>query len=222
VTGNVSRVLRSKDDARDNYNRLSRWYDLLAGRSEEKYRQIGVRLLNLKPGEKVLEIGFGTGHCLEAFASAIGADGLVCGIELSDGMAAIVQKRMGGADTAYRVNLTLADGVQIPFSSRSFDAVFMSFTLELFDSPEIPRVLRDCKQVLRQGGRMVVVTLAKKTPPSIAEVIYEWFHNRMPILVDCRPILPQSALLEAGFDVQDVIMETMWGLPVEIVAAVNR
>jgi hypothetical protein len=57
VPVNGSSVLRSKADARDNYNRLNRWYDLLAGRNEEKYRQTGIRPLNLEPGEKVLEIG---------------------------------------------------------------------------------------------------------------------------------------------------------------------
>jgi demethylmenaquinone methyltransferase/2-methoxy-6-polyprenyl-1,4-benzoquinol methylase len=112
-------------------------------------------------------------------------------------MTGIEQKRLGGADTPYRVDLTLAEGVRIPFSHRSFDAVFMSFTLELFDSPEIPHVLENCKRVLRQGGRLVVVTLVKMTPPSIVEVIYEWFRDRMPILVDCRPILAQSSLLDA-------------------------
>jgi demethylmenaquinone methyltransferase/2-methoxy-6-polyprenyl-1,4-benzoquinol methylase len=95
----------------------------------------------------------------------------------------------------------------------------MSFTLERFDSPEIPHVLENCKRVLRQGGRLVVVTHVKMTPPSIVEVIYEWFHDWKPILVDCRPILAQSSLVDAGFYIQDVITETMWVLPVEIIAA---
>jgi hypothetical protein len=41
----------------------------------------------------------------------------------------------------------------------------------------------------------------------------------MPSLVDCRPIYLQPILKEAGFQVQESTVKTMWGLPVEIVIA---
>ena len=89
----ISPVLRSKDEARTNYNRLSRWYDWLAG-SEAKYRRIGVQALDLQPGARVLEVGFGTGHCLLEFARQVQLEGWVCGIDLSDGMEAVAAKRI--------------------------------------------------------------------------------------------------------------------------------
>jgi ubiquinone/menaquinone biosynthesis C-methylase UbiE len=83
----ISPVTRTKLAARGNYNRLSRWYDLFSDSSEAKYRQMGIQLLALQSGEQVLEIGFGTGHCLSAFAKSVAPQGWVCGIDLSDGMA---------------------------------------------------------------------------------------------------------------------------------------
>jgi hypothetical protein len=41
----------------------------------------------------------------------------------------------------------------------------------------------------------------------------------MPVLVDCRPIYVLKALEEAGFQIDQVILKKMWGLPVAIVAA---
>jgi demethylmenaquinone methyltransferase/2-methoxy-6-polyprenyl-1,4-benzoquinol methylase len=220
MNDSFSRVTRSKAAARANYNRLSRWYDWIAG-SEAKYRRIGVQALAAQPGECLLEIGFGTGQCLLDFARQVGPDGFVCGIDLSDGMAAVAQGRISEVGLSHRAGIALADAVQAPFREGCFDAIFMSFTLELFDTPEIPQVLRLCRQVLRPGGRLVVVTLVKTEQPNFAERAYEWFHARMPVAVDCRPIPAQAALREAGFEIAEVIAEKMWGLPVEILVAHN-
>ena len=78
----ISPVARTKKEARANYNRLSRWYDWIAG-SEAKFRQMGVKALNVQPNERILEIGFGTGTCLVDFASLVGSNGLICGIDLA-------------------------------------------------------------------------------------------------------------------------------------------
>lgn len=222
MSHSISRVTRSKAEARTNYNRLSRWYDVLAGRTEEKYRQIGMQLLDLQPGERVLEIGFGTGHCLIEFAQVSGSDGLVCGIDLSDGMATISQDRILVAGFSDRVGIALADASQTPFVEECFDTIFMSFTLELFDTPEIPQVLRQCRRILRPDGRLALVTMIKTEKPGIPERIYEWFHAKMPVSVDCRPIMAQAALQETGYVISQVRSEMMWGLPVEIILAKKR
>ena len=216
---NVSRVNRSKQEARENYNRLSRWYDIIAGSTEEKYRRLGMALLDVQPGESVLEVGFGTGHCLIRFAEDVGPDGAVFGIDLSDEMAAIAYERAVGWGVDNLVHLLLGDGTHPPFCSKKFDSIFMSFTLELFDTPEIPDVLAHCRSILSPNGRMVIVTMAKSENPGIPERIYEWFHSKMPVAVDCRPITAQIFLHEAGFTVNQVLQEMMWGLPVEIILA---
>lgn len=217
----ISRVYRTKQDARVNYTRLSRWYDRIAGSSEAKYRQIGIQALDLQLGERVLEIGFGTGHCLEAFAKISGSKGFVFGIDISDGMAYVTQRRLGAKGFNDLVNLIIGDGVHIPISNGCFDTVFLSFTLELFDTPEIPVVLKECKRILVSGGRLVVVSMEKGTPPTAAQIIYEWFHKRLPVLVDCRPINAQQVLLDTGFHVENIIKEKMWGLPVSIISAIS-
>jgi demethylmenaquinone methyltransferase/2-methoxy-6-polyprenyl-1,4-benzoquinol methylase len=216
MKNSISPVTRSKEQARANYNRMSRWYDWIAG-SEDPYRQKGVQALDLQPAERLLEIGFGTGSCLLDFARLVGPEGWVCGIDLSDGMAAVAGERISTAGLEGRVSLLLGDAVELPFRDHSFDAIFTSFTLELFDTPDIPRVLQQCARILRPGGRLAVVTLIKSEKPGFAERLYEWFHARMPVAVDCRPIWAQPAIRDAGFEIMDVISENMWGLPLEII-----
>ena len=214
----ISRVNRSKEAARASYNRLSRWYDVIAGSTEKKYRDWGLEKLSAQPGERILEIGFGTGHCLLTLAKAVGPTGRVLGLDISDGMLDIARGRLQAEGLGDRVDLHLGDAASLDFiEANSLDGVFMSFTLELFDNPEIPKVLGECHRTLKPGGRIAVVSMTKTNPPGMAVRMYEWFHESMPNYADCRPIFARQAIEQAGFKIQDVSLSSMWGLPVEIV-----
>lgn len=216
----IQRVKRSKEAARRSYNRLSRWYDALSGGSERKYRQWGLEKLSARPGERILEIGSGTGHCLVALAKAVGPTGAVIGVDISDGMLAIARKRLEQAGLAEYADLRLGDAARLEFlAPGSLDGIFMSFTLELFDTPEIPCVLQECRRVLRPGGRLAVVSMTRSDPPGMAVRLYEWFHEHLPEYADCRPIFARQSIEEERFAVEDASLSSMWGLPVEVILA---
>jgi demethylmenaquinone methyltransferase/2-methoxy-6-polyprenyl-1,4-benzoquinol methylase len=178
-----------------------------------------MELLNAQEGERILEIGFGTGHCLLSLARAVGPAGRVYGLDLSNGMAEIARKRLQKAGVLERVDVKVGDAVSLPVQPSSLDAVFMSFTLELFDTPEIPIVLEQCWKALRKEGRMVVVAMGQPEKPGAAVRIYEWFHARMPAAVDCRPIPAGRMVEEAGFYISKKRSMSMWGLLVELILA---
>jgi ubiquinone/menaquinone biosynthesis C-methylase UbiE len=215
----VRSVTRTKAQARTAYNRISRLYDAISNPTEKKYREAGLRMLAARPGERILEIGYGTGHSLIALAKAVGDIGKVLGVDISDGMYAIARQRVEKAGVADVVELHQGDALQLHFPPMSLDAVFLSFTLELFDKPEIPQVLKQCLKVLKPGGRLVVVSLAKKEQDSRAVIVYEWLHERMPAAIDCRPIYAEAALRSAGFEICRIEAQMMFGLPVEIILA---
>ncbi len=106
---------RTKEEAKTTYDRLSRWYDFFAGSSEKKFRQAGLQLLNAGEGEKVLEVGFGTGHCISAIAGAVGDTGKVFGLDISTGMLGITTSRIEKERLSERVELLAGDAVNLPY-----------------------------------------------------------------------------------------------------------
>ena len=214
-------VLRTKEDAKRSYDRISRYYDFLTGVFERKYAEMALERLSISEGETVLEIGFGTGYCLKRIAESVGPKGKAYGIDLSTGMMKISKERLEKAGLEDRVKLFCGDAASLPFDDRVFDAVFMSFTLELFDTPEIPKVLEQIKRVLKPEGRFVVVSMSKENGESVFLKLYEWLHNRLPKYVDCRPIYVEQSVRQAGYTIRNKERVRLFRLPGEIVVAVN-
>lgn len=216
----IKRVYRSKKVAKAIYDRLSRWYDLI-GIVENRYKAMALEIASIAEEERVLEVGCGTGWALERIARQVGAKGRVYGLDFSSGMLVQSQERLGHAGLTSQVELVAADAVRMPLADNSFDLVFSSFTLELFDTPEIPRVLAEVKRVLRPGGRFVDVSISREWCGILCR-LYEWIRDRIPQIADCRPIYVARSVAEAGFAVRRTRRIGLVGLGGEIVCGVKE
>lgn len=195
---------------------MSGWYDFFSC-FEKRYRKLGLEKLAVQEGEKVLEIGFGTGRAILSLAKSVGSTGKVFGIDISEGMFKVTSAKLQKAGLSDRVGLLCEDAISLPYTDQFFDAIFLCFTLELFDNPEIPQILAECRRVLDSNGRICVVSLAKKDRWMVR--VYEWFHKRFPRRIDCRPIYVQEVMKNANFTIIDTKGLSMWGLPVAVVLA---
>lgn len=212
-----SRVNRPIQQAGNYYSRLAPWYDLLAA-SEKKFVRTGLHILDPQPDERILEIGSGTGYAQILIGGKL-EGGFSIGLDLSEGMGEIARRRVNQAGKMDHVGLVCSDTLPIPFPAQSFDAIFSSFTLELFDTPLIPNVLADFRRVLKPGARMVIVSLSKDQPLPWMGRLYEAFHNRYPTLADCRPIPVRGLIKDAGFRILRSVDLKMWGIPVGVILA---
>ncbi len=212
----VLRVFQSRAQTKAFYNKISRFYDALSDRSEAPVRKAGLDLLKPRAGERILEIGFGTGHTLAVLAKAVGTGGKIFGLDLSDEMVRLAKKNLADAGLLERAQLRCGDATQLPYTENTMDAVFMSFTLELFDTPEIPKVLSECRRVLKADGRIVVVGMSKKGEHEPFIGVFEWAHKHFPNFMDCRPIYVREALEKADFQIRKTLKKHMW-IPVEII-----
>lgn len=222
IVPDILPVPRSKEEAKRFYDRISRVYDYLTGAFERKYAEMALESLSVEESETVLEIGFGPGHCLKRLAESVGKTGKVYGVDISSGMLEVTRRRLDKARLMDRVKLYCGDAASLPYGDNTFDAAFMSFTLELFDTPEIPRLLEEVKRVLKPKGRIGVASMSKENGESLLLRLYEWAYRKWPKYVDCRPIYLEQSLRDAGYEIRKKEKVKLFGLPGEIVVAVKE
>ncbi|RXW22884.1 hypothetical protein EST38_g2998 [Candolleomyces aberdarensis] len=116
-------------------------------------------LLNVKPGERILDLGCGSGEvtlAIEKVVTSQGQDGLVVGVDASESM--IHKARANGLQRAFIAD---AQDLRVPeeifnlVGDAGFDAVFSNATLHWCKRDPLG-VLKGAKRVLKPGGRLVV------------------------------------------------------------------
>lgn len=112
-----------------------------------------LRYLDLKAGEKVLDIGCGSGDDVRRIAECVSPGGRVVGIDSSRTMIEAAEKRTptGRSDVRYLVK----DVHNLEFEDSTFDGVWCERTLQHVNDPA--RVIQESRRVLSDGGRMVLI-----------------------------------------------------------------
>ncbi len=198
----ILRVPASLEDIKKSYSVLSRSYAIMEGIFEKGLRRNGLQILSVTPGEVVLEVGVGTGYSLKEIASSVGENGKAYGIDITPQMLEITRKRLRKAGLMDRTELYEGDARSMPYEDSKFDAVYMASTLELFDTPDIPRVLTEIKRVLKSSGRLGVASLTKEGwEGSLFVRFYEWLHQKIPKYASCRPIYVGESVENAGYQI---------------------
>jgi demethylmenaquinone methyltransferase/2-methoxy-6-polyprenyl-1,4-benzoquinol methylase len=200
--GEILRVPVRSEDIKKSYGVMSRFYALAEGIFERELRRTGLHLLSVTLSEVVLEVGVGTGYSLKEIANFVGEKGKAHGIDVTPQMLELTRKRLKKAGFMDRVELYEGDARRMPYQNGKFDAVYMASTLELFDTPDIPVVLREVKRVLKPSGRLGVASLTKEgREGSLFIRFYEWLHQKVPKYANCRPIYVEKLLEDTGYQI---------------------
>lgn len=213
------RRARRRRTTRRVYDVLARGYDRLTDPFESGLRAVGLRWLDARPGETIVEFGSGTGRALAAIGGHVGAEGRVIGLDLSSAMVDRARRRLADDGVGPWVTTDMGDAIASGLGDGSADGVFLSFVLESASHEDRAPLLAECRRVLRPDGRLVVVALDRPDRPGLAVRAYELVHRLVPQIVDCAPMQVVQALRDAAFEIEAVEAHTMTGLPVAVVRA---
>ena len=139
-----------------NYDLSANLYYLIGFR-EFKYRKMAIQQLQLQPGDTVVEIGCGTGLNIPLLVSAVGPEGKVIGVDLTDKMLAEAKARVIKNDWS-NVDLIQSDATQYAFPD-NINGIISTFAITLI--PGYEEIIRRGSVALAPQGRMIIADLRK-------------------------------------------------------------
>ena len=133
------------------YRLFSGSYDIVFGPVFHPGRKDAVRIANDRPGQRILEVGVGTGLSLPHFRP----DSRVTGIDVSAEMLAKAQRRAERRRLTHVEGLHVMDAENLEFPDSSFDAVLALYVASVVPNPA--RFAAEMRRVCIPGGTIVVV-----------------------------------------------------------------
>jgi phosphatidylethanolamine/phosphatidyl-N-methylethanolamine N-methyltransferase len=132
------------------YDKLAKVYDLTFGPTLHPGRLQAIKRMDIQPGERVLEVGVGTGINLSLYPKLCS----VTGIDFSDAMLEKARERTAKKNIR-NVRLLQMDAADLKFADDSFDIVYAPYLISVVPDPV--KVAREMRRVCRPGGRVIVL-----------------------------------------------------------------
>ena len=159
-------ALAGLDTLTDLSERLVQWAS-----PERAYVAELLRHVSLKSGDRLLDVGCGSGDLL-ASAAMREPGAILVGLDPNEDALELASHKIQG--TIHAAELYQGVAETLPFDDESFDIVCATRVLARLDARTRARALRECWRVLRPGGRLVVADWAQEPYGIEALVTYPW------------------------------------------------
>ena len=149
----------------------------------------------VRPGQRVLDIGCGTGSLLVQIKRKYPNVEVV---GLDPDPRALARARRKGQRSALSFHLDQGFADELPYADGTFDRVFSSFMFHHLEDLSKVRTLREVRRILKPGARLHLMDFAKTESVSTGRTIARWIHSG-PRLKDNSDERILSLMCEAGF-----------------------
>jgi demethylmenaquinone methyltransferase/2-methoxy-6-polyprenyl-1,4-benzoquinol methylase len=145
---------------------------------DQRWRKKLVSLLELRGGEKVLDVCTGTGKLAFLLSKKVGKEGSIYGIDFSKEMLSEAEKKLNSQSS--NISFAFSDAKDLNFPDNSFNAVTVSFGMR--NIIDIAAALREAYRVLKPGGRFCCLELTPPTDRRIKPLYTVYCFKVMPFI----------------------------------------
>jgi len=133
-------------------NHLSDYYDTITPAEKSKFRRKQISLINLREGEKVLDVGCGTGALSILAKLSVGEAGEVEGIDIAPKMITKAQKK--ARESNLKISFRTASIDELPYPDEFFDVVISSMMFHHLPVKIKKKGLKEIYRALTKEGRV--------------------------------------------------------------------
>jgi len=145
---------------------------------DQRWRKIAVRMADLKPADRVLDVACGTGDLALRFARELSRIGgkMPVGVDFTFEMLPIAQRKSLAASR--QIAWINGDAMALPVADNSVDVVSIAFGIRNVADPLA--ACREFRRVLKPGGRLIMLEFSIPTIPPLRAMFNFYFHQILP------------------------------------------
>ena len=171
-----------KEKVRQMFDGIAPTYDrlnhLMSLNVDRLWRRHALREIVDGSVQQILDVACGTGDSTISIAKAGNPGSRVTGVDISEGMMALVMQKAAREGVHDRIRLKVADGEDLPFGEGSFHRVTCAFGIRNFEHKE--QGLREFYRVLKPGGKAVILELSVPTGRTARRLYDVYFMHVLP------------------------------------------
>ena len=178
------------------YRRYAKYYDLVFGAIFHPGRKTAIEHLHCRPGNRILEVGVGTGLSLGLYPDTV----KVVAIDVSEPM--LAKARVRAQDLKQIESIELMDAQEMTFPDNSFDKVVAMYVATVV--PDVTKLVNEIRRVCKPGGEIIFLNHFQNKNTTVRKV--EKVIQPLASYVGFHPDFPlEKFLRETGFEVTTAI-----------------
>lgn len=166
------------------FNSIAHNYDLvnriMSFGLDNRWRRLTVKEAEAKPGMQMLDVCCGTGRLAMELGRAVGPEGTVTGLDFSPKMIEVAEQTLRRSANPSQISFIQGNAMELPFADQCFDGATVGWGLR--NLPDLRQGISEMIRVVKPGGRVVSLDMAKPSWPVFKEVYWLYFERIVPLL----------------------------------------
>lgn len=168
----------------ETFNSIAKRYDLMntlmSFGLDKGWRKKAVQTVEAKPGMNIVDVCCGTGQLSLELAMTVGTAGHITGLDFSQNMLEKAREHVSGSSYQSIIDLIQGDAMNLPFEDNSFDGATVGWGLR--NLPDLEKGIREMIRVVKPGGKVVSLDMAKPTLPGFKQGYWLYFEKLVPLM----------------------------------------